>query len=190
MRILPAILFVLSGSAFAQTYKPFKVGVGFGPVVSISGRFAAGFLMYVEPSYRINDNFAMGIRIETVGSSGEIGVIGSYSLSTQYYFSAARKVRFFTGAGTGLYTMDRAPLATCTCEGQSGENVWGFYPRLGLEDGHFNLMLEYNFIQSVQRKSVSDPTAKLISYHDVMPGYFSLKLGWTIGGGTISGNVN
>lgn len=105
MRILPAILFVLSGSAFALTFKPFKVGVGFGPVVSISGRFAAGFLMYVEPSYRI-------------------------------------------------------------------------------------LMLDYNFIQSVQRKSVSDPTAKLISYHNVMPGYFSLKLGWTIGGGRITGKEN
>lgn len=102
MRFLAVVLIILSGSAFAQTYKPFKVGVGLGPLVSASSRFAAGFLLYVEPAYRINDNFALGVRIETVGSSGEIGVIGSYALSTQYYFSADRKVRFFTGAGAGL----------------------------------------------------------------------------------------
>jgi hypothetical protein len=133
------LCFVLTTVVNAQNYDPFKLGLGAGYAGGNNGSsFSAGggVLLTLEPAYRVNDNLAIGLRLEgaAYGSSGGAGLPGGFlsmTINGQYYF-AADQFRPFIGAGLGAYYEDEA--------------AFGFYPRLGFDWRHLTLALEMNLI--------------------------------------------
>jgi hypothetical protein len=166
---------------FAQEFKPFKVGVGAGFAVPIGGN--AGGLFYVEPAYRANSMVAIGLRLESAvisrGLSGADNDVNedattnmSYTLNGQYYFSE-NYIRPFVGAGFGLFSLAAIEYGRGTVETAGAQTVFGFYPRLGLDVGHFNLTLDYNII----------PKTDVDGGGKVKNSYLGIRLGFSIGGG-------
>src|SRR5690606_20016614 len=97
-------------AANAQEFKKFKVGVGAGYAVPSGSGAKGGLLWTVEPSYRVSDALALGLRIEGAvlvrGFSEDLGDeldfdiagITSYTVNAQYYLSN-NSFRPFVGAG-------------------------------------------------------------------------------------------
>jgi hypothetical protein len=62
---------------YCQDYNKFKLGLGLGyaagsDATSFSG--GGGILLTLEPAYRVNDNLAVGLRLE-VAAYGSLGVL-------------------------------------------------------------------------------------------------------------------
>ncbi|MEA5461055.1 hypothetical protein VB796_18480 [Arcicella sp. LKC2W] len=165
---------LFSGSCFAQSqnYKAFKVEFlpGYALPISSVGGIKGGFCLSLEPKYNINDNIAVGIKIEgaavaivtnTNSNDGIVSLISSYSLTGEYYLGESG-VRPFAGIGIGSYktsifdTKELKELAL-------SESTIGFAPRLGLQINHFRIVGEYNLVKDSN--------------------YLTFKLGFTIGGG-------
>ena len=147
----------------AQTYNKFKLGFGTGLAVGkdrISPmRPNKGFLITLEPAYRINDNLAVGLRMEVVSyvhSADSIQGNSSITINGQYYFNT-RQLRLFIGAGLGIYI--------------KSQGAFGFYPRIGFDYKHFTMAFEYNFIPAGYTSATSG------SY------YFGVKIGGFFFGG-------
>jgi hypothetical protein len=174
---------------YARDYKTFKVGIGIGYAVPGAGEGAGGgFLGYLEPAYRATDDVVVGLRLEGafmvrgikgVSSrdiSGDASSVASYSLNSQYYFSD-EEVRPFLGAGIGLFSMTAAKFNTAAGDLQAddvgGETRFGFYPRVGIDVGHFNLVLDYNVI----------PPTDVPGGGEVKNSYLGIRAGVSIGGG-------
>ena len=148
---------------YAREYKEFKVGIGIGYAVPGTGEGAGGgFLAYLEPAYRATDQVVIGLRLEgafmvrgvegvTNGDvSGDATSVASYTLNTHYYFNN-NKVRPFVGAGVGLYSLAAAKFNTADSSDPGldeidAETRFRFYPKIGIDAGHFNLTLDYNVI--------------------------------------------
>lgn len=187
--LLAAFAFAFSASE-AQDYKKFKVGIGVGYGVPNEG--SGGVILYLEPMYRISDQLAAGLRIESAAFLGKpisgtpyttsaYGV-GSYTLNGQYYFSN-NNFRPFVGAGFGMYTLAAASadIGGTSVSLNASSTVFGFYPRVGFDFGHFNLSIDYNLIPS-QETTVSIGgfgTQKTTSNYS----YIGLRVGASIGGG-------
>jgi outer membrane protein W len=153
----------------AQTYKRFKVDVttGYANPTGQVGDISGGLNFSIEPKYNITDQIAVGIKREAAlliagssnGGDGKIALLQSTSLTGEYYYGEG-KVRPFGGIGLGFYAG-----TTFDSDGNSstGESVFGFAPRAGLQFSHFRLGVEYNIIKDSN--------------------YFAIKIGATIGGG-------
>ena len=122
----------------AQVYDKFKLGLGAGFAYGKSKTYSyqhGGFLLTLEPAYRLSDNLAIGLRLEaTALYTSDIYSLQGYVSTTingQYYLNTD-PVRLFIGAGLGIYAYN--------------ETAFGFYPRFGFDYGHFTIALEYNFI--------------------------------------------
>lgn len=170
------------GNLAAQhQYKPWKVDVGVlvGEIV----QHDVGVLFpYVEPKYNVSDNFTVGLRSEFIIFSKkgfwdeEItnphwnnldadGSVFSLAFTMDKYFTK-NTVRPFVGLGGGYYLVQ-----------VKGENNFlhlsenldtgGIIARAGLNLGHFRIAGEYNYVFSSK----------------VNVNYFSIKLGYEIGGG-------
>lgn len=175
---------------YYREFKPFKVGIGIGYAVPGAGDGAGGgFLMYLEPAYRATDQVAVGLRlegaftargVEGVGNNdieGDASSVVSYSLNGQYYFNN-NNVRPFIGAGVGLFSMaatefNSAGNNNIEAEDVGAETRFGFYPRLGVDAGHFNLTLDYNIV----------PPTDLPGGGEVKNNYLGIRAGFSIGGG-------
>lgn len=180
---------------YAREFKPFKVGVGIGYAVPSAGEGAGGgFLGYLEPAYRATDQVSVGLRLEGAfmvrgveGISndeveGDASSVASYTLNSQYYFNN-ENVRPFVGVGFGLFS-----LAAAKFETQAGgdpdlndigaETRFGFYPRIGIDAGHFNLTLDYNVI----------PPTDVPGGGEVKNSHLGIRAGFSIGGGRTDGN--
>jgi opacity protein-like surface antigen len=193
MKKITIVLFlalVAVSSSYAQEYKKFRVGLGLGYAMAGGNGSSGGILIALEPSYRIQDNLSVGLRMESaiitrgfsatvpVGSSIDVAGIGSYTLNGQYYFGEG-SFRPFVGAGLGIYT-----LAAITTKSSSGgvtvtgtiaaESKFGFYPRVGFDYGHFNLSLDYNLVPS---------TAVVGSSDSFTNNYLGIRIGAYFGGG-------
>lgn len=98
----------------------------------------SGFLLTLEPAYRVRDNIAVGLRLEAEAYPGDPVpvVLASVTINGQYYFSD-EKFRPFVGAGLGIFASKENKSYT--------QNI-GFYPRLGFDWGHFTLALEFNLL--------------------------------------------
>lgn len=177
--------------AVAQEFKPFKVGIGLGYATpgSTGAGAGAGALFYVEPGYRANDNVLIGLRLESaiiargvegVGDddvSGDAASNVSYTLNGQYYFND-NYVRPFVGAGAGLYSLAAVKFNTATNSSVEANEVnaetrFGFYPRIGIDAGHFNLTIDYNFLPKTDVPNIGKVRNK----------YLGIKAGFSIGGG-------
>jgi hypothetical protein len=183
------LLLVIGGPwARAQEYKKFRFGGGIG-LIGVYNPLPSGFLLYAEPSYRLNDRLVLGLRVETMGQSTgreNIGVMGSYTVNANFYFKQ-ESPHFFAGLGAGVYTPNRGPLAYCSCENEpTNETVLGFYPRIGWEFRHTVLQVEYNIVQALPRMGYSNipplPMSNPVPYIE-KTSYLSVKFGFLIGGG-------
>ncbi len=138
------------------------------------------------------DQLTVGLRIESAAFLGQpisgtsfttsaFG-IGSYTLNGQYYFSN-NSFRPFVGVGLGMYSIAAASsdIGGTSVSIQAATTVFGFYPRIGFDLGHFNLSIDYNLIPS-QSTQVSiggfGITTQTSNYS-----YIGLRLGASIGGG-------
>lgn len=174
---------------YAREFKSFKVGIGIGYAVPGTGEGAGGgFLGYVEPAYRATDQVLVGLRLEGAfmvrgiegvsnrDVSGDASSVASYTLNTQYYFNN-NDVRPFFGAGVGLFSMTAVKFNTAAGSPEANdigaETRFGFYPRIGLDAGHFNLVLDYNVV----------PPTDVPGGGEVKNSYLGIRVGMSIGGG-------
>jgi hypothetical protein len=192
---------VVSLCTFAQDYKAFRWGLGLGYASPGGGGEGAkgGVLLYTEPSYRVNDQIAVGLRLELavmarVAVSGtsssstaeaEVKANGSYTINGQYYFGSS-SFRPFLGAGFGVFQLASATASAnssgSTSNGEvAGGTKIGFYPRAGFDIGHFTMNLEYNIIPKTEGIS-ADSNGNLQNV-EIKNGYLGFKLGFFIGGG-------
>jgi hypothetical protein len=81
------------------------------------------------------------------------------------------------GLGFGLFSMAAVEFNTAgpdpTAEDFGAETRFGFYPRIGLDAGHFNLTVDYNFV----------PSTDIPGGAEVKNSYLGIKAGFSIGGG-------
>jgi len=169
-------LFLVS-SINAQSYKPFKVGLGFLYAVPTGEGAGGGVGFYLEPKYNLNDKFDMGLLIESAllaqnitGATGSVSGVTSYSITGDYMLGSG-KVRPFIGTGIGLYSLgsvdfDYGVAGTATAE--LGTKL-GFSPRVGINLSHFQLALQYHVITG----QVSGSNKS----------YLGIKIGVEFGGG-------
>lgn len=173
---------------YAREFKQFKVGLGIGYAQPGSGEGAGGgFLAYLEPAYRATDQVLVGLRLEGAfivrgikgvnnrDISGDASSVASYTLNTQYYFNN-NNVRPFVGAGVGLFSLAAAKFNTANdpdADEIGAETRFGFYPRVGVDVGHFNLTLDYNFV----------PPTDVPQGGEVRNNYLGIRAGVSIGGG-------
>ncbi len=179
-RLLLLFSVLFATPLYSQEYKKLRlqVGVGHGIVEQNynSSERSGIVVIYAEPSYRIMQRIALGIRLEGGGSlNGGNFAIASYGLNGQYYISAKR-FRPFCGLGIGYYY----PMSTLdSYYGFASRNekwVIGFYPRAGFDFGHLTALLEANVVSSF--------TTILTPINGSAHGnYISFKIGVNIGGG-------
>lgn len=192
---------LMSVCTFAQDYKAFRWGLGLGYAAPGGGGDGAkgGVLLYTEPSYRINDQIAVGLRMEVavmarVAVSGtstnstadaEVKANGSYTINGQYYFGAS-SFRPFAGLGFGVFSLASATASAnssgTTSNGTvAGGTEIGFYPRVGFDVGHFTMNLEYNIIPKTD--GIAADSQGNLSNVEIKNSYLGFKLGFFIGGG-------
>ncbi|MBL3658005.1 outer membrane beta-barrel protein [Fulvivirga sediminis] len=185
--LLSLVLLACSSAVVsAQNYKPFKLGLGLGYAHPSDG--GGGVLFDFEPAYRINDAIAVGLRIESAwmargldDSGADVSANGSYSLNGQYYLSDS-KVRPYVGLGFGLFSSASVSVSNNGSAGaDASENKFGFYPRLGIDIGHFNINFDYNIIGKSEG-TASDSQGRTFTY-DIKNSYFGIRLGAFIFGG-------
>lgn len=175
---------------YAREFKPFKVGVGIGYAVPGAGEGAGGgFLAFLEPAYRATDQVTVGLRLEGAfmvrgvqgitndDVEGDASSVASYTLNSQYYFNN-NNVRPFVGVGFGLFSLAAAKFNTVSgndtgLNDVGAETRFGFYPRIGLDAGHFNLVLDYNVV----------PPTDVPGGGEVKNSYLGIRAGFSIGGG-------
>lgn len=209
-KILSLIVFfaaVSTATVHAQEFKPFRVGLGLGYAGPAGDGAKGGVLFYLEPSYRITDNIAVGLKAEiavmlrgatftqsgqTQTYDGTASAAGSYTLNGQYYFSTGG-FRPYVGLGFGLYQLASAKVSGFSngntqvsnqSETVSGGTKFGFYPRIGFDAGHFTMNLEYNIIgASTETVSIDNNGTVTTGKVDTKNNYLGVRLGFFIGGG-------
>lgn len=174
-------LFVL-GAANAQDFKPFQLYLGLGYAVPADG--GGGVLIDFEPAYRVNDQIAVGLRLESAAmakvigdSEASVSGVGSYTVNGKYYFSN-NNFRPYVGVGLGLYTLASASVSnsgqTVSAEGGS---TFGFYPRVGFDAGHFNINIDYNIVGNTEAVVTSGDAP------EIKNSYIGIRIGAFIFGG-------
>ncbi|MBS1486789.1 MAG: outer membrane beta-barrel protein [Bacteroidetes bacterium] len=176
---------LLSVASQAQEYKKFKVGIGAGGAAIHS---AGGSAFFIEPAYRLNDNIAVGFKMEALfvlGGTNIPAYIGSQSINAQYYFSG-RTLHPFVGAGAGIYNMNNKDLFLCDCSSNYEKNIVGFYPRVGFDYGHLTFNIEYNFMPPVKNVSgsiIPNSGPGAVTVKMINANYMAAKVGLSVGGG-------
>ena len=193
LSLLFALCVLLSVAAHAQEYKKFKVGLGAGYAVPRGKGAKGGILAYLEPSYKLQDQIQLGLRLEwaalvggfseDLGSSVSLKVSSttSYTLNGQYYFNN-NGFRPFVGAGFGMYGIKGADLTVTSDPDEpnggtitmADETKFGFYPRIGFDAGYFTLSLDYNIVGATKTEG-SDIKMK--------NSYIGIRFGGFFGGG-------
>lgn len=180
-----------------REFMPFKMGVGVGwAVPGQTNGGGGGVLFYLEPAVRASDFVTLGFKVEAAVLARSVQAFNnnndvkgdatanlSYTLNAQFYFSK-ENVRPFIGAGAGAYSLAATTFNTASSGGSNGndfngniagETLFGFYPRVGLDAGHFNLTIDYNFI----------PKSTVSNFGNITNNYLSIRAGISIGGGKI-----
>jgi hypothetical protein len=194
--ILSISLFFIISHTYAQEFKKFKTGVGFG-ITSSSNSSGAGPLFYLEPGYRITDALLINLRLETaitlsrtddLESEQTVG-LGSYTGNAQYYFGNKR-FRTFAGLGAGLFRLTTYKAEITPGGGGSVSygygNKPGFYTRAGFDFGHLNLSIDCNFITPTSFEGITGSDAgSIIIKEKISNNYVGFRLGISFGGGKI-----
>lgn len=168
----------ISTIGYAQEYKPFQLYIGLGYAAPSDG--GGGIILDLEPSYRINDQIAVGFRLESAAMaknfSGDfnaetsVSAVGSYTLNGRYYLGDSN-FRPYIGAGFGIYALGTVEVdasGNTTGGDYDAGSKFGFYPRIGFDVGHFNMNLDYNIIP----KSEENGTELKNSYIGIRMAFF------------------
>jgi hypothetical protein len=183
--VVLSLVIVAVSASYAQEYKKFRVGLGLGYALAGGNGSSGGVLIALEPSYRIQDNLSLGLRLETAlltrgfsqavpsTVSIDVAAIGSYTVNGQYYFGEGA-FRPFLGAGLGLYSLAaiKATQDGINSDVAVSESKFGFYPRAGFDYGHFNVSIDYNLVP-----------ATTITGGEFTNNYFGIRIGAYFGGG-------
>jgi len=179
--LLVFVCFTLIVKAQASTYHNFKVDIGVG----YTG--ASGESFTIESHYRLSDKFAVGLRYQTAPSivdslsedpppaiastTQKVVDYSSIGLTGDYYFNTGKKSRsllMFGGGGVCVFVQNKQVIKllgiTTTSTTSSTGNSLGFFPRFGIETGHFRASAEYNYTGGLQN-------------------YFSVNICFFLGGG-------
>ncbi|MFN6090378.1 MAG: hypothetical protein ACK47E_16655 [Cyclobacteriaceae bacterium] len=173
-----------------QNFRKLRLGFGLGyaDLHASDGQSTKGaIVLYAEPSYRIRNEMAIGIRLELVGSSTY--KVSSQGITGQYYFSN-RNFRPFAGVGLSLFQSrfsDSNYVTYLKYYSSDEQMAIGIYPRIGFDAGHFSCTIDWNFVS---------PAPATINNFDILNGinnqsyrgfvngsYLSIKGGVFIGGG-------
>jgi hypothetical protein len=181
---LMAVAMLIYSTSSGQDYNKFKLGIGAGYALPAKGTGGGG--LYLEPMYRISDNFALGLKFEymLLGQSqpGEANINAtSFALGAQYYFSK-NKFRPFIGGGVGTYTLGASDVLLLGSV-QTVASI-GFYPRVGFDLGHFNVTLDYNIISDKAPSTITIFGIPIGTPSQRDANYLGVKVGYSIGGGT------
>lgn len=191
------LLFISVAVTNAQSstiFKPFRFGLCVGYANPSGGGDAKGGVLFnFEPSYRIKDNIAVGLRGEFAvmarasgdasSSSVDASANGSWTLNGEYFFSN-NDFRPFAGLGFGTYSIAKASVDV-SVGGSSGSaaaagNKFGFYPRIGFEYNHFVLGIDYNIIPASKYEYTATTGNVEVEQKN---SYLGIRLGLYIGGG-------
>ncbi|WP_420147004.1 hypothetical protein [Spirosoma sp.] len=201
MRKLFLSLFVLVPFvASAQNTKPFKVNVaaGYAATADYSNSDAptkGGFVYSVEPQYRIVKNLDLGLRFEHsfVQRPEYIDKVIVFQTNAKYIlsglltatYSLPLKGKFipYVGVGGGLYhtapsTQSYRPFNITVTYPLPATNVLGGLARVGVKWGRINLDGAYNMVSTSSVKTSSTGLSL-----EGRNSYYSVKVGFTIGGG-------
>lgn len=185
-----ALALLAAVATYGQEFRKFKVGIGLGYAVPSDGE--AGVLLYLEPMYRIMDNIAVGLRMESAALVGQppsgvittlsIQSVNSYTLNGQYYFGNGA-FRPFAGFGLGMFSVAAASadIAGSSVALGAATTSIGFYPRIGFDLGHFNVSADYNIIPA-QETDINLGGLALVKYTQNFS-YIAIRVGASIGGG-------
>lgn len=146
----------VSTFGYAQEYKPFQLYLGLGYAAPADG--GGGVIVDLEPSYRINDQLAVGLRLESaamaknfsgdISAETKVSAVGSYTVNARYYLGSSN-FRPYVGAGIGVFVLGtvEVDVSGSTAGGDyDAGSKFGFYPRIGFDVGHFNMNLDYNIV--------------------------------------------
>ncbi|HEV8514783.1 MAG TPA: OmpW family outer membrane protein [Cyclobacteriaceae bacterium] len=184
-----ALSLLVTSIGYAQDYHKFRVGLGIGYAGASGYGSSGGILATIEPSYRVQDNLSVGLRLESaaitrgysVSSSTSydisVAAVGSYTVNGQYYFKSDG-FRPFAGVGLGMYTLAAVDYNSGTTTGSvEAGSKFGFYPRVGFDFRHFTMSADYNLIPST--------STTLPSNGDIKNSYLGIRIGVFFGGGKI-----
>lgn len=179
------VTYKIEETKFAQTYSKFRVGIGFGfsPNWSFGEPYSSNLpIISLEPSYRIKNNIALGVRLETT-----IFRTSSYGINGQYYFSN-NQFRPFAGIGLGYYYRSFDGTFPYDIVTPKSETDFGFYPRFGFDYGHFSFTLDYNILAPTTIATTyfidlnqTGPTTTITT--STQNNYLGIKFGVFFGGG-------
>lgn len=143
-----------------------KFGVGYGSASS-----TGSFLATIEPALQTDPNVLIGLRIEGVLPNGGYNNFKGISTTLNFqYHLGGNKLRPYFGFGAGLFAF--------------GDAAFGFYPRIGLDVGHFFIVVDYNIVSVTQPPNFvapigSPPPPQL---PEEISKYLGFRLGFTLGG--------
>lgn len=173
-------LFIISTKVFGQSeFRPWKVEVGvlFGELTFYNSGILAPS---IEPKYNLTDNLTIGLRGEYIlfanedlpdpnnphfGNFKSDGSILSLAPMAEWNFTKY-KIRPYLGLGGGYFLLQSSHVNDFI-NLQENLPTGGLVCRGGLSFGHVRVSGEYNYIFS-----------DAVNFN-----YFSLKLGYEIGGG-------
>jgi hypothetical protein len=172
------LLLMASGlCASAQYGKRFHLAVGAGFNTS-TDLMPYGYLIYLEPSYRVNENLSIGVRTESLSRKDSyVDVMGSYTAFVKYYITR-EEPRFAAGMGWGLYTPNQSLLIPSSIKDKY-ITLSGFHPRIGWEAEHFELILEYNILPDLSMPYYNSSGSQAMQ--KINTSYLALKFGLRIG---------
>jgi hypothetical protein len=173
-----------------------------------SGDAVGGLIYDIEPGFRIGYYQLLFVRIERQkifsnfkDNWAEYVYGGSISLGTQYYFLDRKNFRVYAGIGVGthiaLYSFDKRNTIGSVSVNETivfvDQNYFEyvFYPRIGFDLGHFNFLIDYNFIGKQRAYKETNIYHSFIGFDltekseefDFNHSYISIKIGISIWGG-------
>ena len=136
------VFFISVSTLQAQKLEKLRIGIGAGYAI-YSASSQNGVLLTVEPSYKVNNNFSIGMKYETVAKSKFLSIrgakeISSISLNGQYYFTDKSLFQPFFGLGVGVYSAEEVEFANT--------QLFGIYPKVGFDLKHFSFCVEHNIL--------------------------------------------
>lgn len=185
-----ALLVLITGSASAQVFKPFKVNLSAGYARPLESGATGGVLLSLEPKYGLNDRIDLGLRYElalmnhaTTFDNGSL--ISEFKGSSSFVFTgnyllSERNFRPFVGAGVGVFTVGGVNFSEGD-GGVSGGTKLGAMVRAGFKAGHFTFGAEYNLVPASTGLRTSSST--IVQRYKSPNAYLGLKIGFDIGGG-------
>ena len=194
--IIVSFTVMVKAQKSSNEFKPFKVDLSLGFAKPSGEGAKGGILISLEPKYSINDNIAVGLRMESAlmartaieGESADIKACGSYLATGDYYFSN-KTFRPFAGLGLGFYKVYGQTVSVNSLTdddfsiGYKATSKFGSMIRAGFEAGHFRMGLEYNLIgKSDINVGLGDLALVNVKQKN---NYLGIKIGVCFGGGRV-----